>query len=113
MGACLALQLEASTQAEASMRWILALLVVGLTAAPVSAQVRCTTYASGGFLITDCEDMAPPPATRLDPRAGVPGEVESERLRVLRLQRRLLERQLEREEFPRCDQQPGHPRLCR
>jgi hypothetical protein len=100
--------------AEASMNWILALLIVGLAALPALAQVHCTTSKVGGFWTTDCEDLTPRPATRLDPRAGVPDEVESERLRVLRLQRRLLERQLEREEFPRCaDQEPGHPRICR
>src|SRR5438132_5560463 len=98
------------------MNWILAILVVGLTALPALAQVHCTTSKVGGFWMTDCVDLTPRPVTprRPDPSRGLDAAVvtpesigawralEEQRLRIeeQRLRNGNLRRQAERAAKP-------------
>lgn len=84
------------------MKTLVAVLALAL-AAPAAAQTRCTTYYSGGFLISDCDE----PERRTYRAPVVILEDEEQRA-----ERRLLERQPD--QYPKCPEpRDGRPYLCR
>jgi hypothetical protein len=77
---------------------LIVLITVLASATPAVAQVHCFSYSVGnGQRITDCQDDRPRPAPDNSPSMNDRAE-QRERLRILELQRQLLERQLEQQE---------------